>query len=98
MTPEGGARGYPYNFIKITHPTQSRKDWPHHRGLRPLLFYNNGVGFSTSHKNQIIESAVKMGPTVFHPYPIRLESLTVCGCHYKGSILKTLSVGLACEP
>ena len=24
------------------------------------------------------------GPTVFHPYPRRLESLIVCRCHYKG--------------
>ena len=58
------------------------------------------MGFPTSHKNQISESAAKTGPTVFHPYPRRLESLTVCTCHYKGiifflSYLKTLSVGLA---
>ena len=26
-----------------------------------------------------------MGPTVFHPYPGRLEGLTVCRRHYKGS-------------
>ena len=40
------------------------------------------------------------GPTVFRPYPRRLESLTVCRCHYKGSTFlvsyfKTLSVGPA---
>ena len=28
----------------------------------------------------------KMGPMVFHSHPRRLESLTVCRCHYKGSI------------
>ena len=38
--------------------------------------------------------------TVFRPYPRRLESLTVCRCHYKGSTFlplmsKTLSVGPA---
>ena len=25
------------------------------------------------------------GPTLFRPYPRRLESLTICRCHYKGS-------------
>ena len=40
------------------------------------------------------------GPTVYIPYPRRLESLTICWCNYKGStfssvIFKTLSVGPA---
>ena len=30
-----------------------------HRGLRPLLFSNSGVGSFTSHKNQISVSAVR---------------------------------------
>ena len=33
--------------------------WPQHRGLRPLLFSNSGVGSFTSHKNQISDSAVR---------------------------------------
>ena len=33
--------------------------WPQHRGLRPLLFSNSGMGSFSSHKNQISESAVR---------------------------------------
>lgn len=33
--------------------------WPQHRGLRPLLFSNSGVGSFTSHKNQISVSVVR---------------------------------------
>ena len=32
---------------------------PQDRGLRPLLFSNNGVGSFTSHKNQISVSVVR---------------------------------------
>ena len=35
------------------------------------------------------------GPPVYRPYPRRLESLIICRCHYKGSYLKSLSVGPA---
>ena len=50
----------------MTHPpTYPRKGWPHHRGLRPLLFSNSGVGSFTTHKNQISESAVKRGLRFF---------------------------------
>ena len=40
-------------------PTQPWKGWPHHRGLRSLLFSNSGVGSLTSNKNEISGSAVR---------------------------------------
>ena len=43
-----------------THPTHDVNDvmcegWPQHRGLRPLLFSNSGVGSFTSHKNKSVK-------------------------------------------
>jgi len=47
------------SLLTADNPTQPRKGLPQHRGLRPLLFSNSGVGSFTSHKNQISESAVR---------------------------------------
>ena len=33
----------------------TRKGWPHHRGIRPLLFSNSDVGSFTSHKNKSVK-------------------------------------------
>ena len=38
----------------LPNPT-TRKGWPHHRGLRPLLFSNSDVGSFTSHKNKSVK-------------------------------------------
>ena len=47
-----------------THPAHYVNDvmcegWPKHRGIRPLLFSNSGVGSFTTQKNQISVSAVR---------------------------------------
>ena len=81
-------------------PTQSMRGWPHHWGLLPLLFSNSGVGSFTCPKEPDRWKCCETGTMVYRPYLRRLESITVCRSHCKGStfssvILKTLSVGPA---
>ena len=44
----------PCEVPSLPNPT-TRKGWPHHRGLRPLLFLNSSVGSFTSHKNRSVK-------------------------------------------
>ena len=73
----------PCKVPSLPNPTTCQ-GWPHHRGLWPLLFSNSDVGSFTSHQTNHWKCC-ETGPTVFHCYPRRLESLTICRCHYKGS-------------
>ena len=63
-------------------PPKAWKVVSHHRGLRPLLLTKNSMGTFLSHKTQNSERAVRRG---LRFYPMRLESLTICRCHNKGS-------------
>ena len=73
-----------------THPAHDGNDvmsddWPQHRGLRPLLFSNSGVGSFTSYKNQISVGAVRRDLRFCVLIQQDQKSLTVCRCHYKSS-------------
>ena len=88
----------PCKVPSLPNPT-TRKGWPHHRGLRPLLFSNSDVGSFTCHKNKSV-SVVRRDLRFFVLMREDLESLTICRCHCKGStsfsvFLKTPSVGPA---
>ena len=64
------------NIQQCDEPTQPRIGLLlHHWGPCPLLFLNSRVDYLTPHKKQMCESPLRWDPTVFHPYPRRLQSL-----------------------
>ena len=76
-----------------------RKGWPHHLGLRPLLFSNSEVGSFTSHKNKSVKvlwegtygfSSLSEKTRKSNHLQISLQKQ-----HFLLSYLKTLSVGPA---
>ena len=51
-----------------------------------------GTTCPTLYDERVLAITVKMqetGPTVYRPYPRRLEYLTICRCHCKGSIFSS---------
>ena len=69
------------------HECESEID--HYTRQYPTL-YEECVGSLTSHRFITCARACEMGPTVYRPYPRRLESLTVCRCYYKGSTFSSV--------
>jgi len=79
-----------HNLIRVnsmTHrcPQNRISDRPSQQGLRPLPLSEQYVGSLTSHA-----STVRRGLRFYRPYPRRLESLTTCRCHYKGSTFSSV--------
>ena len=56
-----GANGTHRSHARCHPNPATRKGWPHHRGLRPLLFSNSGVGYFTSHENRSVKVLVRPG-------------------------------------
>ena len=64
--------------------------FPHKRQTTtPRTRYEQCVGSLRSHRIYMCKGC-ETGPTVCRPYPRRLESLTVCGCLYKGSTFSSV--------
>ena len=77
----------------------TRKGWPHHQGLRSLLFSNSGMGSFTSHKNR---SAKVLWHGTYSSLSLFEKTrksnhlqMTLQRQHFLLSFLKTLSVGPA---
>ena len=73
--------------------------WPQHRGLRPLLFSNSGVGSFTSHKNRSVK-VLWDGTYGFSSLSEKTRKsnhlqMSLQRQHFLLSYLKTLSVGPA---
>ena len=69
----------PYMSVKVRQTTTPGTTCP--------TLYEECVGSLTSHRFITCAKACETGPTVYRPYPRRLESLTVCrcsGCYYLG--------------
>ena len=78
--------------LQITHPAQERLTTP--PGSTSPTIFEKWCWFFYVPQEPDKQKCCETGPTVFRPCPKRLESLTVCRCHCKGStfssvILKT---------
>ena len=69
-------------FTKVKIPFDSLQD-------RKYTLYEQCVGSFTS-GHRIYYKACKTGCEVYHPYPKRVESLTICRCYYVGSVFSSV--------
>ena len=84
---------YPYMKHRLVRQCQTPTP-----GIPCPTLLDTFVDSLTSPANLVTLKIQETGPTVYSPYPRRLERLTICRYNYKGStfssvIIKTLSVG-----
>ena len=71
----------------ITHPIKGCTTPP---GSMPLIFYEQQCRFFYIFQETEQWKSYEIEPTVFRPCPRRLECLTICRCHIKGSTFSSV--------
>ena len=84
-TPKGGSWGYLYKRCLFTDNPPSPWKVGHTTRVYDPCSFRIVKWVLLRPTRTTLWKCCEMGPTVFRPYPRRLESLTICRCHYKGS-------------
>ena len=77
--------GYPY--VKYQHVRQGQTTTP---GTTCPPLFDKCVASLTSPVDYVTLKIEETGPTVYSPYPRRLERLTICRYNYKGSTFSSV--------
>ena len=72
----------PYMSVKVRQTTTP--------GTVSRTLYKEGVGSLTSHRFITCARACETGPTVYRPYPKRIESQTGFKSYYKGGTFSSV--------